>query len=206
MQVTKSGTGAGEVRSSPSGVSCGTDCSEQFQPGMQVTLTAMPDDTSRFTGWTGADCSGTTCTVTMDQATNVGAAFEPVATPGTYQESSPLVKFTGTWTTAPANTKDFGGRVRLATKAPGKATLTFRGTGVRWVTRKARTDGISNVYLDGRLVVRVDGYSSTTQYRATAFSSATLTYGEHTVTIAYSGRKRAAATNDDIVLDAFVVR
>ncbi len=198
-------TGLGTVTSRPSGVACGTDCQQQFAPGTLVTLTAVPDDNSRFAGWTGATCSGTTCTVTMDQARDIGAAFEPVATPGTYQENSPLVSLSGKWASS-SSTRDFGGRVSFATNAPGRATLTFKGTSVRWVTRMARSNGISRVEIDGTRVATVDAYSRTTQYRVRVFDSGPLPFGEHTVSISYTGRKRAAATNNNIILDAFIVR
>ncbi len=71
------GTGAaGTVTSSPAGISCGSDCTELFNRGTAVTLTATPAAGYRFTGWTG-DCSGTatTCQVSMTAARSVGAAF-----------------------------------------------------------------------------------------------------------------------------------
>ena len=58
------------------GISCGTDCSEAYNAGTSVSLTAAAAVSSTFTGWTGA-CSGTTspCTVTMNAAAAVTAAF-----------------------------------------------------------------------------------------------------------------------------------
>jgi uncharacterized repeat protein (TIGR02543 family) len=49
-----------------------------YDAGSVVTLTATPDASSQFTGWSG-DCSGTsvTCTVTMDAAKSVTATFTP---------------------------------------------------------------------------------------------------------------------------------
>jgi uncharacterized repeat protein (TIGR02543 family) len=74
------GDGAGFVSSSPGGISCGSDCSEVYDAGTMVTLTASPQGGATFTGWTGA-CAGTnpTCTVTMTSALSVGAQFtQPV--------------------------------------------------------------------------------------------------------------------------------
>jgi uncharacterized repeat protein (TIGR02543 family) len=74
LSVTR--TGGGAVTSSPSGISCGATCSAGYAAGTVVSLTATPDATATFAGWTGA-CSGTspTCTVTMDAAKAVGARF-----------------------------------------------------------------------------------------------------------------------------------
>ena len=74
LGVTKSGSGAGTVTSSPAGIECGVSCSALYEQGTPVTLTATPSPGSTFTGWSG-DCSGATCTVTMDGAKSVTATF-----------------------------------------------------------------------------------------------------------------------------------
>ena len=75
LTVSKSGNGT--VMSSPSGITCGTDCTEDYAKGTQVTLSASGDD---FSGWSGdCDCSGTDpCTITMDQAREVTATFTQI--------------------------------------------------------------------------------------------------------------------------------
>jgi len=75
LTVNISGTGSGTVTSSPSGIDCGSDCSYPYA-GVVVTLTAVSDAGSTFTGWSG-DCSGTdVCVVTMTAAQNVMATFD----------------------------------------------------------------------------------------------------------------------------------
>ena len=76
LTVTNSGTGTGSVTSSPAGISCGTTCTASYAAGTAVTLTAVPTaNAATFGGWTGA-CSGTsTCSVTINAATSVGATF-----------------------------------------------------------------------------------------------------------------------------------
>ncbi|MEN8262674.1 MAG: S8 family serine peptidase [Nitrospirota bacterium] len=78
LNVDRSGTGNGPVTSSPVGIDCGTDCSETYSTGTEVTLTPNPDADSSFTGWSGdADCSDgvvtmnddVTCTATFDLLT-----------------------------------------------------------------------------------------------------------------------------------------
>ncbi|WP_406622691.1 IPTL-CTERM sorting domain-containing protein [Acidovorax sp. SDU_ACID1] len=83
LAVTLSGSGTGTVAGATSACATGT-CSYDY-PGegsaQTVALTASPAVGHTFTGWSGA-CSGTgTCTVTMNQARTVGAAF---AGPATY--------------------------------------------------------------------------------------------------------------------------
>jgi lysophospholipase L1-like esterase len=75
LTVTKAGTGAGTVASSPSGVNCGSSCSANFGGNASVTLTASAETGSTFAGWSGA-CAGTaSCALAMNQARSVTATF-----------------------------------------------------------------------------------------------------------------------------------
>lgn len=76
LTVTKVGNGAGRVASTPSGIECGADCTEFYDQGAQVTLSASADPGSTFTGWQGA-CTGagTVCTILVNAATDVTAVF-----------------------------------------------------------------------------------------------------------------------------------
>lgn len=77
LAVTLAGDGSGTVTSNPAGIDCGADCTESYQEGITVTLTATPAPGSTFTGWSGA-CTGTAgCTVTMDSDRSVTATFDP---------------------------------------------------------------------------------------------------------------------------------
>lgn len=76
LSVSRSGTGAGDVSSSPAGINCGSTCAANFNANTNVTLTATPATGSVFSSWSGA-CSGSanTCQVRMDQAKSVTALF-----------------------------------------------------------------------------------------------------------------------------------
>jgi uncharacterized repeat protein (TIGR02543 family) len=70
--------GSGSVTSSPAGISCGADCSQTYDTGTQVTLTATPASGYTLAGWSGngVSCPGTgTCAVTMSADRNVVATF-----------------------------------------------------------------------------------------------------------------------------------
>jgi hypothetical protein len=76
LNINFSGTGTGTVTSSPSGVTCSGVCATNFSTGTVVTLTAVADSGSTFTGWSGASCSGTgTCQVAMNTDQTVTANF-----------------------------------------------------------------------------------------------------------------------------------
>jgi uncharacterized repeat protein (TIGR02543 family) len=69
--------GLGTITSSPSGINCGSDCSETYTTANNtvVTLTAVPTGSATFTGWSGS-CAGTgTCTLTMNANKSATANF-----------------------------------------------------------------------------------------------------------------------------------
>jgi|GEM_PF-1939102 len=72
LSLTKSGNGHGFIKSAPSGIDCGVDCTSgyaQYKYKLGVTLTVKTDSCSTFLGWSG-DCQarGTrpTCKLIMD--------------------------------------------------------------------------------------------------------------------------------------------
>ncbi|MBI2381010.1 MAG: hypothetical protein HYV16_09675 [Gammaproteobacteria bacterium] len=84
-KLTVSVSGLGQVSSSPAGISCGSDCVENYVSGTSVTLTASPAAGYRFSGWsgTGISCPGTDpCTLSMSAARTVSASFSPVVSAG----------------------------------------------------------------------------------------------------------------------------
>jgi hypothetical protein len=134
IQLSVTVQGAGDVTSTPAGISCGSDCSETYDVVTGVTLTATPSGSAVFAGWSGA-CTGTstTCTLTMNGPKLVTATFsnKPVLTvtkagggAGTVT-SSPvgIVCGTGTGCNQPY---DAGTTVTL-TAAPDDSTSTFGG-------------------------------------------------------------------------------
>jgi hypothetical protein len=79
LTVVKNGTGGGTVADTTSAINCGTTCSASFARTTSdpvVMLTATPDSTSTFAGWSGGGCTGTgPCSVTLSAATTVTATF-----------------------------------------------------------------------------------------------------------------------------------
>ncbi len=79
LTVSKSGTGTGTIASNDGGISCGSDCTEDYTADTDVTLTATPAAGSTFAGWSG-DATGTTNprTVTMNDNKNITATFTAI--------------------------------------------------------------------------------------------------------------------------------
>ncbi|HBI16279.1 MAG TPA: hypothetical protein DDY20_12360 [Desulfobulbaceae bacterium] len=85
LTVSLPGNGLGSVASSPAGINCGSDCSETYNYGTPVTLTATASPDSIFSGWSGA-CSGSgSCTIQMDRHQSVSAYFAKPVMPPIYK-------------------------------------------------------------------------------------------------------------------------
>ncbi len=89
LNLSKSGTGAGTVKSDVGNINCGTVCSDKYDANQIVTLTATPDANSVFNNWiirtrtllgtyTVKRVNGSQCTVTMNAAKSVTATFTRV--------------------------------------------------------------------------------------------------------------------------------
>jgi hypothetical protein len=81
LQVSGNGTVSGPGGSCTASGATKT-CSQSYAQGSRVTLAATPGARASFRGWSGA-CSGarSSCTLTMDAAKSVGAAFTGASKP-----------------------------------------------------------------------------------------------------------------------------
>ncbi|MBM2818144.1 MAG: hypothetical protein HW401_734, partial [Parcubacteria group bacterium] len=74
LTVSKAGTGTGLV--SAPGISCPSDCFENYPSGTTITLIAAPAAGTVFTGWMGCNASnGTVCSVLMSSSKSIIANF-----------------------------------------------------------------------------------------------------------------------------------
>ncbi|TQV88902.1 InlB B-repeat-containing protein [Aliikangiella coralliicola] len=74
--LTTTATGSGTITSSVAGIDCGSDCTEDYSDGQQLTLTATPASGFEFQAWQG-DCAGqgASCSLTIDSDKNATAVF-----------------------------------------------------------------------------------------------------------------------------------
>jgi hypothetical protein len=79
LTVQLGGSASGSVTSTSADINCGSghsECSKNYDAGHTVTLTAIPDPGSTFSGWFGGGCSGTgSCVITMNTDVTVTAIF-----------------------------------------------------------------------------------------------------------------------------------
>jgi len=76
LGLTVAGNGSGSVLSTPSGISCGSNCVGSYTACTPVTLTATAANDSTFVGWSGSGCSGTqSCSINLTSDTDLFAIF-----------------------------------------------------------------------------------------------------------------------------------
>ncbi len=136
LMVIPSGAGTGTVTSDVSGIDCGDTC-EAIYTYRTVTLTAVADAGSTFTGWSG-DCTGTgDCVIIVDGPSGVTATFDlnptatPTLTPTPTVTNTPTVTPTKTSTHTPTHTTT----PTLTRTATATATYTPTQTPTRTPTR-----------------------------------------------------------------------
>jgi hypothetical protein len=133
--LTVTRLGSGSVTSQPTGIDCGTDCTEAYASGTVVTLTATPAPDSLFTGSSGG-CSGTApCVVTVTANVAVTATFAAAFPALSLQINAP----------------SFGASQALiltATLTPGPSPLLVDA----YVVIRLPDSSLFSLLLDGRLV------------------------------------------------------
>ncbi len=139
LTVTRAGSGTGTVSSSPAGISCGSDCSESYASGTNVTLTASPAAGSTFAGWSGA-CTGTgSCAVTMSAARSVTATFNASAAPAVTIYGDALAADWASWSWGASINFDGTSPVRVGTRAINVTYQAWGGLSLRKGTAQTTT-------------------------------------------------------------------
>ena len=121
-----------------------------------------------------------------------------------YQQNSARLAYAGDWNVT-QNESASSGSYRLASAAGATLTAKFSGTSLAWIAAKGPSWGQARVTVDGGQPVTVDLYEAAPSYDEQVWSTGTLSQGSHTVTIAWTGEKNAAATATDISVDALDV-
>lgn len=124
LTVSIQGTGTGLVTGA--GISCPPDCSEIYQRGTAVVLSAAPSSSSTFGGFSGA-CTNDPCTVTVDTSKQVTATFTARSETPITQPTQPTQPGPGVDTTAPkvVGLKGPKGKVQVSNRH-GKAKVEFK--------------------------------------------------------------------------------
>jgi hypothetical protein len=126
----------------------------------------------------------------------VGPSFTPIV----YSESSYRVSYSGRWYTT-RSSSFLGGVARYASARYRRATLSFTGMAVAWVSAVGRTRGSARVFVDGALLNTFSTYRSSGANRRVIAGRAFATAGGHSFRVEVVG----TSGHPRVDLDAFVV-
>jgi hypothetical protein len=170
--------------------------------GKTSSTTTTP--TSSLTTSTSHETTSTSLETTSTAPTTTSTTIPDITQTVTHQQNDARFIYSGAWKTsaaASASRRSFA----FAGSRGASVTIRFIGTHLSWIAKESPVYGKATVILDGKTVATVDLYSKTTVWQHTVWQTATLKSGAHTVTIACTGTKRAAATGTNINVDAIVV-
>lgn len=155
------------------------------------TLTAIARDASGN--------AATSAPVTVAVSNTAGAADTRV------EETSSTIVYDGGWIQANTDRPWSGGTAALGFALGHRATLTFDGTGVRWIGFRGPQTGIARVYLDDALVATIDAYAESETVGAVMYTAAGLPAGRHSLSIEATYTKHVLSSDYYVVVDAFDV-
>ena len=123
---------------------------------------------------------------------------------GRIEQNNAALTYTGRWF-ANNSTALSGGSGALAMDAGSKATLSFTGSGVSWITYQDQWSGVANVYIDGVLKTTLDNFAAPARGGIAAYSIGGLGGGTHTITIEATGSRNSSSQGSWVWVDAFDV-
>jgi hypothetical protein len=137
----------------------------------------------------------------IDAAGNTGAwTASTAAALSRYSETSKSIRYAGTWTLS-SNAVYWTGRAKVGKTAGARATLSFTGRSVGFVSRLGPTRGTASIYVDGVKVGVVNLHATIAKGPQLVWSRTWSTSKSHTLAVRVSG----TVGHPGVVVDAFVV-
>jgi hypothetical protein len=140
------------------------------------------------------------------------APFTPYFVPEgakSYDSSSPFVYYKGVWADT-YSSRFVGGSSRRSMQRGAAFLLSFTGTGIEWFGCMSPRHGEAFVYIDGRLVNRVNAYSQSRYIQQRLFWKYDLPHKKHTLKVVHAGTRKGKGKHAgkyylEIDIDAIVV-
>ena len=111
------------------------------------------------------------------------------------------VVYSGNWY-ANDRPEHSGGKSALTNTRGARVTVTFDGTGIRWIGVKDGWSGLATASLDGVMTL-VNTYDASSGYQRVLFSRSGLAKGPHTLSIEVMHERAAGTDGSWVWIDAF---
>jgi hypothetical protein len=153
-----------------------------------------------------------TLTITVTGQMNAAAlsalivvdAFEVTMSGVRHQDTDPAIAYGPNWIQDNRDKAYSEGATAETNTIGAQATITFRGTGIRWIGARGPQTGIARITLDNSFVEDFDTRADGEGPQHADFATSGLPFGTHTLTIQVIG-KNPIATDAWILIDAFDV-
>jgi trimeric autotransporter adhesin len=120
------------------------------------------------------------------------------------EENDKSISYSGNWFSNDSSSNS-GGRSVLTNTRGARATISFTGTGIRWIGVKDQWSGVANVYLDGTMNI-LDTFGESNAYQQEVYHVSGLEPGRHTLSIEVTHERATARTGGSWVwIDAFEI-
>jgi len=130
--------------------------------------------------------------------------FEVTMSGTRHQDTDPAIAYGPNWIQNNRDKAYSEGAAAESNTVGAQATITFSGTGIRWIGARGPQTGIARIFLDGAFVEDFDTYAQTEGPQHTDFFRGGLAPGTHTLSIQVIG-KNSLSTDFWILIDAFDV-
>jgi len=130
--------------------------------------------------------------------------FEVTMSGTRHQDTDPAIAYGPNWFQDNRDKAYSEGASAESNIVGAQATITFTGTGIRWIGARGPQTGIARIFLDGAFVEDFDTYFQTEGPQHTDFFASGLAPGTHTLSIQVLG-KNPLSSDFWILIDAFDV-
>jgi photosystem II stability/assembly factor-like uncharacterized protein len=135
------------------------------------------------------------------QSRDGGETWKIVDRPVRYEDIRDVITYTGEWETLKG--ADYSDSTQVRSKGKGhRASLRFKGTGIRLIGERSPEGGSARIYIDGDPIDAVSFRSNTRRPKELIFETRQLGPGGHEITVEVSGSENHAGW---IAIDAFEV-
>ena len=100
-----------------------------------------------------------------------------------------------------ASTNEYNRSTTFSATANASATLAFRGTGMKLYAHRGSGGGYAAVSLDGGAETQVSFYNSAADGNVVVWTSAALSYGDHSLVVRVTGTHPAGSTGNYVSID-----